>query len=72
MYPYHRNGSGSSVALCGGCTASNQGLLLVRFSAQCKHFLWGSLGGFSDKNDSLSREVDDCKTLHARPHFGGT
>jgi len=35
-----------------------QGLTLVHFSLQRKHFLWDSLGGFSDKNGS--GRVDKC------------
>jgi len=34
------------------CAAWHQGLTLVHFSAQRKHFLQFILGGFSDKNGS--------------------
>ena len=39
----------------GGAGAADQGLTLVHFSAQRKHCLWDTLGGFtpfSDKNGS--------------------
>ena len=47
--------------------AVSQGLTLAHRSAQRKHLLSDTLGGFSDsvteRRLTLSREVDECKAL---------
>ena len=52
--------SGSCIAARSSSSTSTQGLTLVHFSAQRKHFLWGALGDFMTKAAQVELNMTKC------------